>query len=59
MKNYIIKKGFENGIPVFVLCAHGCDTGFIFLTEAEAVNFARAFGLDVSTAKLCELAANL
>ena len=59
MENYTIKKGVENGAPVFVLCARGCDTGFIFKTESAAEKFARAFGLDVSTAELCKLAKNL
>lgn len=59
MENYTIKKGVENGSPVFVLCARGCDTGFIFTTEKAAKKFARAFGLDVSTAELCELAKKL
>ena len=59
MENYTIKKGVENGAPVFMLCARGCDTGFIFTTAEAAEKFVRAFGLDVSTAELCELAKNL
>ena len=59
MKNYTIKKGITNGAPVFILCALKCDTGFIFTTMEAAVKFAQAFGLDVSTAELCELAKKL